>query len=206
MSDIASLLFPSESPIKPAPPAQQGQQDDKADAAALLFATDDPALAPTLRPEAARDGFTTEAAPDPAAAVADILTPWADGLQAEGATERADEMRDVSEALAADFRESGLSPEDTGEIMGLAREALGNIIMPGVPVSDERLADMRADAEVYIAENQISPDDIGLAQRLVRDLDAKTGGKVSTYLIDTGMGNDPRAIQRAVEIAKRRYH
>ncbi|MDN3713293.1 hypothetical protein QWZ10_19050 [Paracoccus cavernae] len=90
--------------------------------------------------------------------------------------------------------------------MGLAREALGNIIMPGVPVSDERLADMRADAEVYIAENQISPDDIGLAQRLVRDLDAKTGGKVSTYLIDTGMGNDPRAIQRAVEIAKRRYH
>lgn len=37
------------------------------------------------------------------------------------------------------------------------------------------------------------------------DLVAKTGGRVSEYLINTGMGNDPRAIQRALDIAKRRY-
>lgn len=211
--DIASLLFPTERPASTntsaAPAQQQAQQADKADkadAAAPLFGSDKPAPAPAQRPgdERASTVFPTEVAPDPAAAVAETLNPWADSLHMEGSPYRADEMRAVSATLAEDFREGGMTAEDTAEVMGLAREALGNTL-PNLPVSDERNAEMRADAEAYIAENQIRPEDIGLAQRLVRDLDAKTGGKVSAYLIDTGMGNDPRAIQRAVEIAKRRY-
>lgn len=113
-------------------------------------------------------------------------------------------MRAVSDALAADFREHGMTADDTAEVMDLAREALGNT-MPGLPVSDDRLIEMRTSAEAFISKNQISADDIGLAQRLVSDLDRKTGGRVSEYLIDTGLGNNPRTIKKAVEIARRRY-
>ena len=205
--DIANLLFPTECPASTgAAPVQQAQQADKADAAALLFGSDKPASAPAAgrSDDPVREAFPTEVGPDPAAAVAETLNPWAEGLLMDGDKDRADEMRAVGKALAEDFREGGMTAEDTAEVMGLAREALGNT-MPGLAVSEERLIEMRGAAEAYIAENAISPDDIGLAQQLIRDLDAKTGGKVSAYLIDTGMGNDPRAIQRAVEIAKRRY-
>lgn len=114
-------------------------------------------------------------------------------------------MRAVSEALSEDFRQSGMTQDDVSEVMGLAREALGNSIMPGMPVSEERLLAGHEKAMAFIEENQISPHDIDLAQRLVADLDAKTEGQVSAYLIDTGMGNNPRTIAKAVEIAKRRY-
>lgn len=198
--DIAALLFPSETTTAPqnAPVTP--------DRGITMPGSDKPAPAPAARGsgDPVSDAFPSEAAPDPAASVSATLNPWADGLQADGATDRADEMRAVSEALAADFREGGMTAEDTAEVMGLAREAMGNTV-PGVGVSEDRLVEMRVAAETFIAENQISADDIGLAQRLIRDLGAKTGGRVSEYLIGSGMGNDPRAIQRAVHIAKRRY-
>lgn len=205
MPDIdLTMLFPSEQPAAPAQPVQRA---DKADAAALLFGDAKPAQPPAAprSGDPIRAAFPSEAAPDPAKAVADTMTPWADSLKADGNAERAEEMRAVSDALAQDFRDTGMTADDVSEVMGLAREALGNSIMPGFAVSDERLAEMRTVAEAFIAENQINADDISLAQRLVSDLDAKTGGRVSEYLINSGMGNDPRAIERAVQIARRRY-
>ncbi|MFC3166811.1 hypothetical protein [Paracoccus fontiphilus] len=206
-----SMLFPSDAPSQ-APEWFQAQRHEaeqaRSDAAAILFggskASPAPAtLAGDKDPTSA--AFPTEGSIDAAASVAATLDPWADSLQADGNPAAAEEMRGVSASLAKDFRQSGMTAEDTQEVMGLAHEALGNSLMPGMPVSDDRLVEMRATAESWIEENQISAGDIGLAQRLVRDLDAKTGGRVSEYLVNTGMGNDPRAIERAIQIARKRY-
>lgn len=208
--DIAALLFPTSDTLGPAAASQsQPAAPTPPDAASIMFGGKDTSPVPAQRPgeggHPLAKAFHSEAAPDVAASVADTLNPWAESLQLEGKDAQAEEMRAVSEALSEDFRQSGMTQDDVSEVMGLAREALGNSIMPGMPVSEERLLAGHEKAMAFIEENQISPHDIDLAQRLVADLDAKTEGQVSAYLIDTGMGNNPRTIAKAVEIAKRRY-
>ncbi|MDF3607909.1 hypothetical protein PE067_18255 [Paracoccus sp. DMF-8] len=203
--DTANLLFPTEPTAAPQGAPVASPASATPTAASILFGDSKPATQAAQPPRDAIDeAFPSEARPDPAASVADTLEPWAASAQAEGNADQAEAIRETSAALAQDFRDSGMSQDDVSEVMGLAREALGNT-MPNLPVSDERLAEMRTAAESFIAENQIAPDDIALAQRLVADLDAKTGGRVSEYLIDTGMGNRPETILKAIEIAKRRY-
>lgn len=211
--DPAYTLFPTDAPPSsaqaPLRAAEAPRQGDKADAAELMFGGASARPAPAQRPgidkDPIRNAFPTEDTPDVAASVGTTLTPWADALHAEGRQEAAAEMRAVADALAADFRQNGMTAEDTQEVMDLARESLGNMIMPGVPVGDDRLAEMRTAAESWIEENAVSQDDLDLARRLVDDLDRKTGGQVKAYLIDTGMGNRPETIAKAVEIARRRY-
>lgn len=210
-SDL-SMLFPSDAPSQ-APEWFQAQRHEaeqaRSDAAAIMFggapASPAPARLAGDDKDPIRAAFPTEGSADVAASVAATLDPWADSLQADGNPAAADEMRGVSASLAQDFRQNGMTAEDTREVMRLAHESLGNSIMPGMPVSDDRLVEMRATAESWIEESRISTADIGLAQRLVRDLDGKTGGRVSEYLVSTGMGNDPRAIERAIQIARKRY-
>lgn len=197
-----SVLFPSEDPSPPAARPGQTKAPAPADPAAMLFADEN-----SEKPADKGSGmFPTEARPDPSSAVGSTLGPWADSLKVEGRADAAQAMRETADALASDFAQNGLSAEDTQEVMSLAREALGDTTMPGVSVDGERLAQMRVQGEAFVAENGISHEDLGLARCLISDLDKKTSGRVSQYLNDTGMGNRPETIAKAVELARRRYN
>ncbi|WP_157020501.1 hypothetical protein [Paracoccus sp. 228] len=95
-----------------------------------------------------------------------------------------------------------MDPEDVRVIMDLTREAQGNTTFGAV--DPERLEIDRARATDQLIEAGVTDADVDLARRLVTDLDAKMGGKVSAWLRGTGQGNDPRTIQRAIAEAKRR--
>lgn len=198
--DPAYTLFPTDAPPAPAAPAPTSGFHT-----IQPFARPrQPAPAPAVeRPESpAADLFPTEKMPDPARDIAATLEPWALQFQIDGHSELAAEWRSTAENLASDLRRAGTSPEDAHDMMQLVKNAQGNTTFG--PVSDERLAADRAKAEDWIAENQIAPNDLDLARRLVDDMDRTTPG-LKAWLLKTGQGNDPRTIALAVREAKRRY-
>lgn len=194
--DHAHSLFPADVPQGAVPPKQFSSGPI---AKPVTMA---PPSKPASDPASATSLFPTEALPDPAAAVASTFEPWAVAAHAGGNAAQADEWRAAGEVLASDFRDSAMDPEDVRVIMDLTREAQGNTTFGAVDV--ERLEIDRARATDQLIEAGVTDADVDLARRLVTDLDAKMGGKVSAWLRGTGQGNDPRTIQRAIAEAKRR--
>lgn len=195
-TDHAHSLFPADVPQGAVPPEQfsSGPIAKPVTMAPQSKPASDPAFASSL--------FPTEALPDRAAAVASTFEPWAVAAHAGGNAAQAEEWRAAGEVLASDFRDSAMDPEDVRAIMDLTREAQGHTTFGAVDV--ERLEIDRARAADQLIEAGVTDADVDLARRLVTDLDAKMGGKVSAWLRGTGQGNDPRTIQRAISEAKRR--
>jgi predicted GNAT family acetyltransferase len=182
--DTASALFPTEpkaAPIAPAAPKAKALED----VAAALFHTD---RAPDLHSKA----------------VEGVIGPWAEAARLEGDAELAAEWREAATTLSDDFRQAGMDADQVTEVMQLAREALGNTL-PGMPVDEERLLRMNEQGLAWMTERGVQVAEIDAARRMIDDLDLKTPG-LKDYLDHTGLGSDPRMIEKAIAEAKRRNY
>lgn len=181
--DAASALFPTEKPADPAAPPAASKAKAPEDVAAELFHTE---RAPDLHSKA----------------VEGVIGPWAEAARLEGDAALADEWREASRTLSEDFRQAGMDAEEVGQVMELAREALGNTL-PGMPVDEERLLHMQVQAEAWMVERGVTDAEIDAARRMIDDLDMRTPG-LKDYLDATGLGSDPRLIEKAIREAARR--
>lgn len=162
-----------------------------------------PEPTPLATPDAAARLFHTEMPADHTQPVADILEGFAQSAAADGDHARAEEWQNAASGLSNDFRSAGTPENDIAEIMQLAREAMADVL-PGSSVSAERLEATRIAAMDALTEQGVTDSDLGLARRLIDEMEAKTPG-LKAYLDGTGMGNSPRVIAKAVAEAKRRY-
>lgn len=212
-NDPASILFPNEGRSAATPDwfsarrseaelRLQGQHGAK-DAASALFPNEKPAD-PAAPPAATKapDALFSDAAPDlHEREISNVLTPLADDARLSGDTERAAELEAATASLAGEFAKAGTDPGTVAEVMQLAKEALGDTVTG--PVEPERLAEMEAQAHSWIAEAGITDAELSAARRMIDDLEAVTPG-IKAYLGDTGLGNNPKMIERAVREARRR--
>lgn len=191
MTEAAYKMFPTDAPATPAPVASL-----------QVTATPAPAAQqPSPEPDASKM-FPTEKPQPATAAVAGVFDHWALSAQIDGRADEAEAIRETSASLSRSLQEMGTSQDDVGELMDAVKDAQGNTVFG--PVTDERLSLDRARAEEWIEENQIPASDLGLARRLVDDLDRSTPG-LKAWLVNSGQGNDPKTIALAVREAKRRY-
>lgn len=177
----ANVLFPTEERAAPAPIAKPGKAPE--DVASALFRTE---RAPDLYDQAVKA----------------VIEPLAESARIDGDADRAEQWRDAATTLTDDFRASGMDADEVQQVMELAREGLGNTL-PGMPVDEERLSRMNEQGEAWMIERGVTDAEIDAARAMINDLELRTPG-LKDYLADTGLGSDPRLIEKAIREAKRR--
>lgn len=199
--DPAHIIFASDVPASSTPPDWWASNQNAAEMRLAGRHSPKPAAPAGEQTDAAGMLFSKDAKGFDDQPTADFFGGFATSARADGDLDRAAALEAAGAALVADFKAAGSNAAELSEALDIVRERQSDTVAG--PVSAARLAEDFASTMAALSGEGVSMSDINAARAFILDLETISPGTMAT-LEQTGAGNDPKLIAKAIAEARRR--